>query len=161
MYVGSHMVSAQAHYPVNAWISSSAITRLAEQVWPLISPLLPLNPCNFFSSSPYLISFPPSPPNSFSPVPSHTLPLAFVSSSPSLSLASFPSDFFSYCSSSHTPSCCSKSLKGTDLVGAVAVVIEALAIPAGLWHTEWLHQNSAGTGLQISSDQALRLGSYD
>lgn len=57
----------------------------------------------------------PSPPNPFSPVPSHSLLLAFVSSSPSLSLASFPSDFFSYCSSSHTPSCCSKSLKGTEL----------------------------------------------
>ena len=92
------------------------------------------------SSSPlHLIPFPPCP-------LSLSLPLTFFltpSFSLSFSLASLPCDFFLfsiffffffyYCSSLHTPSCCSKSLKGTEPLDGVAVVIEALTVLAVLW----------------------------
>lgn len=41
--------------------------------------------------------------------------------------------FFFYCSYSHTPTCCSKSLKGTELVGALGTGLARLL-------TEGLHQ---------------------
>lgn len=97
---------------------------------------LPLHSCNFFSLSSlsyfipspfHLIPFPPCP-RSLVSHSSHPPPLFL---SPPFLLTFF--FFFLYCSSSHTPSCCSKSLKGTELVGVVAVVIEALAVPAELW----------------------------
>lgn len=125
-YMGSRMASSHAQQPYYPWISSATIPRLAEQVWPL----MPLHVCNFFSSPLLLLILfhsLPSPSNSFPPVPS--LYLSFISSSP---LFLFTSDFlFFYRSSLHTPSCCSKSLKGTELVGAVAMAMEAMALPVG------------------------------
>lgn len=83
---------------------------------------------------------------------------------PTLSLASFPPFlltffFIFYCSSSHTPSCCSKSLKGTELIGAVAMVIEALARPAGLW-VGWADIQSGCTKFKSVMELELDVEEY-
>lgn len=102
--------------------------------------------------------FPPSPLHITLSPRALTLYLSHSSHPPPLSLASFPSDFFFfYCSTLHTPSCCSKSLKGTELVGVVAVVMEALALPAWLWvgltYREAAQTLSMQTSPRTASDQ--------
>lgn len=125
MYRGSYIVSIQAQQPCYPWISSSPITRLTREC-----DLSYLLYCLFIFSICFpllLILF-----HSF-PVCPHSLPLTFVSSSPSLFLTSSPADFFFfYCSFSHISSCCSKSLKATELVDVIAMVIKALTTPHGL-----------------------------
>lgn len=123
----SHIVSAQARYH---WISSPTITRLADVTSHISSTASSFLQClsllslsDFIPSPLHLIPFPPVPLPSTSRIPL-ILPLFL---SPPFLLTFL---FFLYCSTSHTPSCCSKSLKGTELVGAVAVVMEVLEFPA-------------------------------
>lgn len=94
MYRGSHIVSIQAQQPCYPWISSSPITRLTREC-----DLSYLLYCLFIFSICFpllLILF-----HSF-PVCPHSLPLTFVSSSPSLFLTSSPADFFFFTAASHT-----------------------------------------------------------
>lgn len=87
---------------------TSYISFTASSLWQFLS---------YFSLSLFI---PPSPPDF-----SHPLPPLCISSPPVSHFSpSWLQIFFFCCSFSHTPSCCSKSLKGTELVSAVAMVTE-------------------------------------
>lgn len=80
--------------------------QLAEQVWPLMSPLQPLHSCNLFSFS---LSCFTTYPLRIIPFPACPHPLP-VSSSACISFTSFPFDFFLFTADLHTPLAAAASL---------------------------------------------------